>query len=126
METANSYLNFRFYIGGYGGNHTELQTYEGRLYYCRNILAHRWEAVTEYAEPIEVNTTELLNALLPCLNWKNRYDSPSFDGEQWTLTIQINDQSRDIYGSNNYPEDFYSVISHLEKVVQRPLLSARR
>ena len=82
----------------------------------------REELVTEYAEPIEIDMKALHKILAPCLNWRSDYnDMNTFDGTQWTLSLQMNGQSQECYGSNAYPENFRQVIKELEQLIQRPL-----
>ena len=43
------------------------------------------------------------------------------NGYQWSLSIRMNDQSREIYGSNAYSENFDQAVGALEWVIQKPL-----
>jgi hypothetical protein len=49
-------------------------------------------------------------------NWSPVYDSDTCDGIQWTVVIQTETCKYDIYGSNNYPDNFDNLIELIRRV----------
>ncbi|WP_461136586.1 hypothetical protein [Spirosoma lituiforme] len=114
-------VSLQFFIGWYHGVNTEIHIAQNKGLYYRSSFPFQSTRFKELAEPVNVDSSALLELVKPCLIWQSNYESPLMDGIQWSLSILIQTTRLKCIGSNAYPEDFNNFVLGLEQVIGKPI-----
>lgn len=110
-------MKFKFFIGGYHGNHFEVVLQKEDLcFFVDDIPMGIWEDTKpNYIISIKQDEDwQDLIKLMESLKWKRKYcDNEIMDGTQWKLVFKSSHNKLNCYGSNEYPEDFDAFINRL-------------
>ncbi|WP_048920616.1 hypothetical protein [Rufibacter radiotolerans] len=108
--------SFEFFLGGYFSDSNQLKL-EGNVLRCSEYQGFP----SEHDKLINLEGNkdwENLVKFLQTCNWKKRYaDNSVCDGTQWELKAKGKGINLNIYGSNEYPENFSELLGLLNKVV---------
>lgn len=96
--------------GGYSSTHYEVNKHRNRLVFKTwdyHPFENRPVIVKFSSDQLESFVTQMIKIVN---HWVPRYDSDICDGTQWTLVLQTDTHKYDIYGSNNFPENFDDLV----------------
>jgi hypothetical protein len=101
---------FQMTYGGYGATKYEMTKHWNKLVF------KKWDySPLENSPQIVKLSSAQWSALVQKVidvikDWDTVYDSNICDGIQWTVVVETESCKYDIYGSNNYPENFDNLI----------------
>lgn len=102
--------NFEMTYGGYCATNYEVKKHRNKLAFKKWDYSP-FQNLPSIAKLSIDDWTRLVHQVVHIIkDWDTIYDSDICDGIQWTVIINTDMRKYDIYGSNNFPENFYELI----------------
>lgn len=115
----NRLLRLKASVGGYFGGYISVVVDLEQSNYTYSHSLSDNEIINDIDEDEKEYIAKMIDKL-NLKNWKESYaNNDIMDGTQWDVELIFNDESKSMYGSNDYPKEWESFSKVISRITQQ-------